>query len=84
MQRLDGTAHDIRNSQTTAFELEKISAPTLVVHGTVDKIVPYETHAPEFEARIPNAELLTIENGEHVAIFTHRNVVQSRVAEFLR
>ena len=30
------------------------------------------------------AELLAIEGGEHVAIFTHRNEVRARVTRFLR
>lgn len=34
-------------------------------------------------ARIPGAELLAIEGGDHVAIFTHRDEARARVARFL-
>ena len=34
-------------------------------------------------ARIPGAELLAIEGGDHVAIFTHRDQARARVTRFL-
>jgi pimeloyl-ACP methyl ester carboxylesterase len=83
-ERIDGTRADIENSAQTEFALEEIEAPTLVIHGTVDKLVSYEEHAQRLAARIPSVRLLTIENGEHVAIFTHRDVVRAEVAQFLR
>jgi fermentation-respiration switch protein FrsA (DUF1100 family) len=53
------------------------------VHGTADTMVPYDPHAKALASRIPGAEVLTIEGGEHVSIFTHRKEVKSRVAQFL-
>ena len=38
----------------------------------------------EMARRIPGAELLALEGGDHVAIFTHRAEAQARVARFLR
>jgi pimeloyl-ACP methyl ester carboxylesterase len=58
--------------------------PTLVVHGTNDRLVPFEQHGAKFAARILGAQLLAVEGGEHVAIFTHRELVKQRVMEFLR
>jgi len=54
------------------------------VHGTGDRLVPFTQHAKPLAARVPGAELLAIEGGEHVAIFTHRNEVRARVTRFLR
>jgi hypothetical protein len=34
-------------------------------------------------SRVPGAELLAIEGGEHVAIFTHRDEVRARSGRFL-
>jgi pimeloyl-ACP methyl ester carboxylesterase len=81
--RLPGTANDIRVTRSADYPLERIAVPTLVVHGTADKMVPFAQHAQPLAARIPGAELLAIEGGEHVAIFTHRDEVQRRVCGFL-
>jgi pimeloyl-ACP methyl ester carboxylesterase len=81
--RLPGTENDIRVTRTTDYPLEQITVPVLVVHGTADSLVPFAQHGRPLVERIPGAELLAIEGGEHVAIFTHRDEVQRRVAEFL-
>ena len=82
--RLDGTANDIAISSSCTYPLEEIAVPVLAVHGTADEMVPYDEHARRLAERIPGAQLLTIEDGRHVTIFTHRHVVQERVAAFLR
>lgn len=82
--RLSGTENDIRVTRTTTYPLERIAVPVLVVHGTADSLVPFAQHGQALATRIPGAELLAIEGGEHVAIFTHRAGVQSRVTQFLR
>ncbi len=81
--RLPGTENDIRVTRTTEYPLEQIAVPVLVVHGTADLLVPFAQHGRPLAERIPGAELLAIEGGEHVAIFTHRDEVQRRVTEFL-
>lgn len=83
-QRMPGTMNDIAITRTTDYALEKIAVPTLIVHGTADTMVPFDRHAKVLESRISGAELLAIEGGEHVSIFTHRNVVRERVKGFLR
>ena len=82
--RLAGTENDIAVTRTTDYPLERIAVPTLVVHGTADRVVPFAVHAKPLAERIPGAELVAIEDGEHVAIFTHRNEVRARITEFLR
>jgi pimeloyl-ACP methyl ester carboxylesterase len=83
-QRVPGTKIDINISRTCDYPLEQIAAPTLIVHGTADKLVPYEQHAKTLASRIAGAELLSIDGGEHVSIFTHRETVKPRVAGFLK
>jgi fermentation-respiration switch protein FrsA (DUF1100 family) len=56
----------------------------LIVHGTDDQLVPFEANAKMYKTRVPNAELLSIDGGEHVAIFTHRNMVRPKVIEFMQ
>jgi len=83
-QRLPGTFNDVTVTQTRDYPLEQIAVRTLVVHGTADPFVPFEKHGRMLAARIPGAELLAVEGGEHVTIFTHRAAVQPRVVGFLR
>ena len=55
---IDALDIDIRAEQA------KITAPTLIIHGTDDAVVPYQ-YAVEASQTIPNAELVTVEGGEH-------------------
>jgi pimeloyl-ACP methyl ester carboxylesterase len=68
----------------TSLELEKITAPTLVVQGGADSDVApaYSAHAA---AAIPGAQQLTLDTGTHLALFTHPDAAaaQSRVVDFL-
>ena len=82
-ERLPGTANDIRVTRQLQLPLEKITVPVLIVHGTADRMVPFGPHATTLASRIVGAELMALEGGEHVAIFTHRAEVQARVAAFL-
>jgi pimeloyl-ACP methyl ester carboxylesterase len=82
--RLPGTDNDIRITQTTAYPLEQIEVPVLVVHGTEDRLVPFTQHGRMLAERISGAQLLAVEGGEHMAIFTHRKEVRKRVTRFLR
>jgi fermentation-respiration switch protein FrsA (DUF1100 family) len=55
----------------------------LVVHGSADPLVPFESHAAVFAKRIPGAKLLVLDGGEHAAIFTHRHQAKAEVTAFL-
>ena len=55
---IDALNIDIQAEQT------KITAPTLIIHGTDDAVVPYQ-YAVEASQTIPNAELVTVEGGKH-------------------
>lgn len=83
-ERLDGTKNDIQITRTATYPLEKLALPVLIVHGTEDALVDFELHTKIYQSRLPNAELLAVEEGEHVAIFTHRALVRTKVAEFMQ
>lgn len=82
-ERLLGTKNDIAISRIATYPLEKICVPVQIVHGTDDRIVNYERNAKTYETRVPDVEMVTVERGEHVAIFTHRTMVKERVAAFM-
>ena len=83
-QRIAGTENDIHITRTATYPLEKLAVPVLVVHGTADQLVQYDVHATMYARRVPHAELLTVEGGEHVAIFTHRTLVRAKVTAFMQ
>ncbi len=82
-QRLPGTENDIRQSRRRFdYPLEEISVPLLAVHGTADKVVPFE-QTRSLAGRVPGAELLAVEGGEHVSLFTHLDEIRARVTGWL-
>jgi pimeloyl-ACP methyl ester carboxylesterase len=82
--RLPGTRQDMLVGRTPSPPLEEVRVPTLVVHGTDDRTVPFARHGALLARRIPGAELLAIEGGDHFAVFTHRPQIRARVDAFLR
>lgn len=77
-QRMVGTGNDIEISRNTTYHVEDLNVPILVVHGTEDRLLPFEAHAKTYKFRVANAELLAIDGGEHVAIFTHRRTARPK------
>ena len=70
-ERKTGYDNDIRAVlDIESLELERITAPTLVIHGTADSDVPY-SHGVFAAAQIPGAELLVLDTGTHLAFYTH-------------
>lgn len=67
------------------LQLEHISVPTLLVHGRADTDCPPQ-HSEAAAKRIPGAQLLWIERGGHLAMFTDpdSDTIQARIAEFLQ
>lgn len=70
-------AHDTYN------EIEQIKAPTLVIHGDEDRLVPYDNGVTLAE-KIPNAEFLTIKGAGHIYVTEENDFVNNRVLEFLK
>ncbi|WP_103381730.1 alpha/beta fold hydrolase [Pseudonocardia dioxanivorans] len=84
-RRRAGYRNDLdRFAEITTLELEKITAPTLVVQGTADADLPPE-HSWYAARTIPGAELLSLDTGTHLALYTHPDAAaaQTHVVEFL-
>jgi pimeloyl-ACP methyl ester carboxylesterase/predicted glycosyltransferase len=62
--------------------LPRVSVPTLALHGTLDKIVPY-THAEKMVAAIPGARLVTFEGAGHSLHGRHAVKVNRLIRDFV-
>ena len=75
------TTSRIRGDPST-IQLEQIRVPALIVHGTADEAVPFE-QSESLANRLPNAELVRLEGGKHISLFTHLSEIRRRVRQFL-
>ena len=66
------------------LELQRITVPTLLVHGRVDSDVA-PGHTEFAGSLIPGAELEWIERGGHLAVYTDHasTAIQARIVQFL-
>jgi non-heme chloroperoxidase len=64
-------------------DLPKIDVPVLVVHGTEDRILPYEATAKRLPGLVKDLKLLTVEGGPHNIAWTHPDKVNPALLEFL-
>jgi 3-oxoadipate enol-lactonase len=62
--------------------LPQITAPTLVVHGETDRLVP-AANGKLIAARIPSAKLLLIPNASHIFETDQPGVAERAILEFL-
>ncbi|KDE59191.1 3-oxoadipate enol-lactone hydrolase [Halostagnicola sp. A56] len=66
-----------------ADRLDQIRVPTLVVHGTADRVIPVE-NARLLETKIPDATLETVEGGSHCVFIEASDAVNDHLRSFLR
>jgi non-heme chloroperoxidase len=64
-------------------DLPKIDVPTLVVHGTEDRILPYESTAARLPDLIDDVKVIPVEDGPHNIGWTHPEVVNPLLLAFL-
>jgi 3-oxoadipate enol-lactonase len=62
--------------------LPQVSAPTLVIHGDSDQLVP-PANAKLIAARIPGAKLVMIPHASHILTTDQQEPAHQAVLEFL-
>jgi pimeloyl-ACP methyl ester carboxylesterase len=88
--RLEGDAPDeAREAQAAAVadfdasdRLAEIELPTLVAHGSDDRVLPVE-NADLLARKLANAELAIFEGGPHLFFIEQADAVNDRLTEFL-
>jgi non-heme chloroperoxidase len=64
-------------------DLPKIDVPALAIHGTADRVLPYEATAKRLPGLIRSLRLVTVEGGPHHICWTHPDEVNAALLEFL-
>ena len=64
-------------------DLKKIDIPMLVIHGTEDRILPYEATAKRLPALVDGLKLVSVEGGPHNIGWTFPEVVNPALLEFV-
>jgi non-heme chloroperoxidase len=64
-------------------DVPKIDVPVLLMHGTEDRILPFDATAKRLPALIKDIRLIPVEGGPHNIAWTHPEVVNPALLEFL-
>lgn len=83
-RRNAGFKNDLRQfERLPVYDLSRISAPTMALHGTNDGVVPLD-HSRFVVDSVPGARLVTIEGGGHLCIVTHMEEALPTLIGFLQ
>jgi len=55
--------------------------PAVLIHGTDDRIVPWETAVELSDSILTNSRLITVENGQHILPVTHGDLIAKAVMD---
>jgi non-heme chloroperoxidase len=64
-------------------DLRRIDVPTLVIHGTADRILPVEATGELTHTFVPNSRYIQIEGAPHGCMWTHADEVNRALLEFV-
>ena len=64
-------------------DLQKINVPTLVIHGDSDRILPIAVTGARTQKAVRGARLVTVENGPHGLLWTHGEIVNRELLDFI-
>ena len=64
-------------------DITRIDVPTLILHGTADRILPIAGQGRRLHAALPDARYVEIDGGPHVMCVTHAHEVNEQLLAFL-
>ena len=64
-------------------DIARFDVPTLILHGTADRILPIDGQGRRLHAALPTAKYVEIEGGPHVCCVTHHAEVNRELLTFL-
>jgi len=66
------------------LDLEKMSVPTLIIHGDSDAIVPFEVSGKRAHEAIPDSQLALIKGAPHGLNATHADQFNKALLDFIK
>jgi len=64
-------------------DITRLDVPTLIIHGTDDRILPIDGQGRRLHAALPDAHYVEVEGGPHVLCLTHAAEVNEALLAFL-
>ncbi|WP_136708293.1 alpha/beta hydrolase [Agromyces sp. H66] len=64
-------------------DIENVDVPTLILHGTADRILPIDVSARALRTRLPDADYVEIEGAPHGLLWTHADEVNAALLAFV-
>jgi non-heme chloroperoxidase len=64
-------------------DIKRVDIPTLILHGTADRILSVEGQGRRLHAALPDARYVEIDGGPHVMCVTHTKEVNRELLAFL-
>jgi pimeloyl-ACP methyl ester carboxylesterase len=74
----------IEDFRSDVAKVRASGIPSLIVHGTQDRVLPIDAAGRPFHAAFPEAEYVEIDGGPHAIIWTHADEVNEALLAFLR
>lgn len=73
----------IEDFRTDVAAVRASGRPTLILHGTADRILPIDATAQRFRQALPDAQYIEIEGAPHGLLWTHAEEVNVALLAFL-
>ena len=64
-------------------DITRVDVPTLILHGTADRILPISVQGRRLHAALPDAHYVEIEGGPHVMCVSHAEEVNRELLAFI-
>lgn len=65
-------------------DLDRIDIPMLVMHGDQDRIVPIAAAGAKSAKLVKGAKYVVVKDGPHNIAWTHSDIVNGELVEFLK
>jgi non-heme chloroperoxidase len=65
-------------------DMKRLDVPTLILHGTADRILSIEGQGRRLHAALPDSQLVEIDGGPHVICVSHAHEVNEALLAFLK
>jgi pimeloyl-ACP methyl ester carboxylesterase len=65
------------------YDLAKLEVPTLILHGSTDRILPIEATGDRLHRALPSSKYVVVQGGPHGVLWTHAEEIDAALLAFL-